>query len=174
MFVTVYVTLGGVNGPPAVPDEVRPPAGVTVIGPAATAALIVTENACVAVPPPVTWTVKLEVPAAVGVPLSRPAEERLRPAGSVPADTDQVYGVVPPAAASVWLYAVPTVPAGNGDVVVIVGATATGGSLGSPGNVSPLISVTLLIPSPSESSGSTFVILVVIFTPDPNERIAWP
>ena len=77
-------------------------------------------------------------------------------------------------AANVWLYAVPTVPAGNGLAVVIVGATATGGSLGSPGNVIPLISVTLLMPSPSESSDSTFVILVVIATADPNDRMAWP
>jgi hypothetical protein len=41
VFVTVYVTLDGENGPPAVPDEVRPPAGVTVIGPATDAADIV-------------------------------------------------------------------------------------------------------------------------------------
>jgi len=34
VFVSVYDRLDGVNGPPAVPDEVRPPPGVTVIGPA--------------------------------------------------------------------------------------------------------------------------------------------
>jgi hypothetical protein len=38
----------------------------------------------------------LEVAAAVGVPPSTPVEGfRLRPAGNVPADTDQLYGVVP-------------------------------------------------------------------------------
>jgi hypothetical protein len=41
VFVSVYDTLDGVNGPPAVPDEVRPPAGVTVSGPAADAAATV-------------------------------------------------------------------------------------------------------------------------------------
>ena len=138
---------------------------------AAVAALIVTENAFVAVPPPVTWTVKSKVPAAVGVPPRAPAEERVRPAGSVPADTDQVYGVVPPVAANVWLYAVPAVPDAS-EAVEIVGATAAGGSLEMPGNVIPLISVTLLMPSPSESSDSTFVSLVAIATADPNDRIA--
>jgi hypothetical protein len=54
------------------------------------AGLIVTENTFVAVPPPVAWTVKLEVPAAVGVPPRTPAADRLRPAGSVPADNDQL------------------------------------------------------------------------------------
>ena len=54
------------------------------------AGLIVTENGFVAVPPPVTWTVKLKVPAAVGVPPRAPPVDRVRPAGSVPADTDQL------------------------------------------------------------------------------------
>ena len=38
----------------------------------------------------VTATVKLEVPAAVGVPEITPAVERVRPEGSVPADRDHV------------------------------------------------------------------------------------
>jgi hypothetical protein len=41
VFVSVYDWLDGVNGPPAVPDEVRPPAGVTVSGPATFPALTV-------------------------------------------------------------------------------------------------------------------------------------
>jgi hypothetical protein len=58
----------------------------------------------VAVPPPVTWTVKdgggVAV-AAVGVPLITPVEAfRVSPAGRLPAVTDQLYGVVPPVAAS--------------------------------------------------------------------------
>jgi multidrug efflux pump subunit AcrA (membrane-fusion protein) len=75
------------------------------------------------VPPPVSvaWTVTLNVPAAVGVPLNTPAE-KVSPAGSVdPGATDQLYGVVPPEAASVWLYAWLTVPAGSGLVVEIAG-----------------------------------------------------
>jgi hypothetical protein len=73
--------------------------------------------------PPATRTVKFEAPAAVGVPPSTPAADRLKPAGRVPADTDQLYGVIPPVATSVWLYAVPTAPAGS-VAVVIVGAAA--------------------------------------------------
>jgi hypothetical protein len=87
---------------------------------------MVREKAWVEEPPPVTWTVKFDVPAAVGVPLITPVEAfRLNPAGRVPAETDQLYGVVPPVAVIVWLYAVPTVPAGSGLAVEIVGA-ATG------------------------------------------------
>jgi hypothetical protein len=68
--------------------------------------------------------VKLEVAAAVGVPLRTPAEDRASPAGSVPADTDQVFVPEPPVDANVSeVYAVPTVPAGNGEAVVIERAT---------------------------------------------------
>src|SRR5262249_8626573 len=52
--------------------------------------------------PAVTWTVKLEVPAVVGVPEITPvAAVRVSPAGNVPLAIDQVYGGVPPVAASV-------------------------------------------------------------------------
>src|SRR5262245_34896364 len=52
--------------------------------------------------PAVTWTVKLEVPAAVGVPEIRPEfGVRLRPAGSDPLTIDHVYGGDPPVAVSV-------------------------------------------------------------------------
>ena len=48
-----------------------------------------------------TCTVKLEVPAAVGVPVIPPvAGFNARPAGRAPA-IDQLYGAVPPVAASV-------------------------------------------------------------------------
>jgi hypothetical protein len=69
------------------------------------AALIVTEKSFVdeALLAPATRIVKLEVPAVVGIPSRTPVADRLRPAGSVPADTDQLYGLVPPVAASVWL-----------------------------------------------------------------------
>jgi hypothetical protein len=46
----------------------------------------------------VTFTVKVEVPVPVGVPEMTPEELRLRPIGSAPELTDQVYGVVPPVA----------------------------------------------------------------------------
>jgi hypothetical protein len=56
--------------------------------------------------------------AVVGVPLNTPAELSVKP-GTLPLVIDQVYGVTPPVAANVVLYAVPTVPLGNGDIVVI-------------------------------------------------------
>jgi hypothetical protein len=65
--------------------------------------LIVIDNAAVAEPPalPVTLTVKLADPAVLGVPDNAPPAERLTPAGSDPADTDQEYGGDPPDAPSV-------------------------------------------------------------------------
>jgi len=57
--------------------------------------------------------------AAVGVPVIAPvAAFNKSPAGSVPLVNDQLYGVVPPVAASVALYGAPTSPFGS-DVVVI-------------------------------------------------------
>ena len=51
----------------------------------------------------VALTVKLNVPAVVGVPEINPVVSfKLRPAGSVRLEIDQVIGVVP-VAASVWL-----------------------------------------------------------------------
>ena len=74
----------------------------------------------------VTRTVKVNVPAAVGVPLSTPPVLSESPPGAAPPTIAQlVYGVVPPVAANVCVYATPTVPAGNGDAVVIVGGPAT-------------------------------------------------
>jgi hypothetical protein len=48
-----------------------------------------------------TLTVKLKVPVAVGVPEIAPVLVKLRPAGKEPLVIDQLYGVVPPLAASV-------------------------------------------------------------------------
>ena len=54
--------------------------------------------------PLAAWTVKLNVPAAVGVPLTRPLVAlRVRPAGSEPVMTLQVIGAVP-VAVKVWVY----------------------------------------------------------------------
>jgi hypothetical protein len=52
-----------------------------------------------------------------------PPADKLSPAGNVPLDNDHVYGGVPPVAARLRLYAVPTCPFGK-DVVVITGAAA--------------------------------------------------
>ena len=51
----------------------------------------------------VTVTVKLKVPSTVGVPESRPAPDKVRPVGSAPAVTENVYGALPPLAVNVWL-----------------------------------------------------------------------
>jgi hypothetical protein len=63
--------------------------------------LIAIDSACVALAPTpsVTFTVKLDVPEAVGVPVTAPVEAvRERPAGSAPAEIDQVNAPVPPVA----------------------------------------------------------------------------
>ena len=58
------------------------------------------------------------VAAEFVVPLMAPLDGSiLRPAGNPVAD--HVYGVVPPVAATVALYAVPATPPGSGEVVVI-------------------------------------------------------
>ena len=56
----------------------------------------------------VTFTVNELLPAVVGVPLICPELLNINPAGKLPELTDQLYGVVPPLAASVAAYAVPT------------------------------------------------------------------
>ena len=53
----------------------------------------------------VTLTVNDVVPAAVGVPLICPALLSVSPAGKEPEEIDQLYGVVPPLAANVAVYA---------------------------------------------------------------------
>ena len=66
----------------------------------------------------VARTVKVLDPAAVGVP-AMVAPVSVRPAGRVPLASDQVYGAVPPDAASDCEYAVPTTPFGNDDVETV-------------------------------------------------------
>ena len=70
----------------------------------------------------VALTVKLDVPAVVGVPVITPPTSILKPAGKLPPEMSQVIGAVP-VAASVALYDTPTLPFGN-EVVVITGGTA--------------------------------------------------
>src|SRR5271155_2437830 len=79
-----------------------------------------------------TSTVNDEFPDAVGVPEIKPvAAVRLKPAGSAPAVILQVYGIVPPLAASVAEYALLTVPPGR-DVVVTEGGCATAAAIVKP------------------------------------------
>src|SRR5450631_1158178 len=61
---------------------------------------------------------------AVGVPLITPVVALIPiPAGNVPLVSAHVYGVLPPLATSVALYAVPTSPLGS-EVVVITSVLA--------------------------------------------------
>ena len=76
----------------------------------------------VAVPPAesVTLTVNEDVPVVVGVPEITPVDElRVKPAGSDPLAMAQVvYEPVPPEAAKVSEYALPTTPYGRELVVM--------------------------------------------------------
>ena len=43
-----------------------------------------------------SWTAKVKLPAAVGVPARMPAEDNVTPEGSEPEVSDQLNGPVPP------------------------------------------------------------------------------
>src|SRR5215831_15676076 len=59
-------------------------------------------------------TVKLNVPAAAGVPLTTPPEAfSVRPSGSAPADIRNAYGAVPPVTVIVKLYGAPATAPGR-------------------------------------------------------------
>ena len=51
----------------------------------------------------VALTVKVKLPAAVGVPERTPAVERVSPPGKLPLETVKVYGLLPPLAFMIWL-----------------------------------------------------------------------
>jgi hypothetical protein len=63
--------------------------------------------------------VKGTVPDIVVVPLIIPLAESVKPAGREPEASAQLYGGVPPDALSVSRYAVPTLPPGRGEDVVM-------------------------------------------------------
>jgi hypothetical protein len=67
----------------------------------------------------ITFTVKLELPALVGVPEIMPAPDSVSPAGRVPEATDQLYAWVPPAALNAALYPLPSRPAESVVVVIV-------------------------------------------------------
>src|ERR1700686_5226081 len=74
-------------------------------------------------PESATWTVKVDVPVAVGIPEITPLLFRLNPVGSLPEAKLHVRAPAPPLACRVTEYAAPTVPAVRGEVV----ATVSGG-----------------------------------------------
>ena len=76
---------------------------------------------CVGLVESVTVIETVLAPAAVGVPVIAPVDgSMLSPAGRPVAD--HVYGVVPPLALTVALYAAPATPPGSDDVVMFSGA----------------------------------------------------
>ena len=83
--------------------------------------MIVNRKLLVAVVPPMsaTRTLNLNTPDSVGVPLSSPEPSSCNPPGRSPESSAQLYGPVEPLAVNALLNAAPSVPADNGDVVVI-------------------------------------------------------
>jgi hypothetical protein len=74
---------------------------------------------CAGIEESLSFTMKVKVPSAVGVPEITPVEVlRERPGGSDPPATDQMYGVSPPVAIRVAEYPTPMEALGS-EVVVI-------------------------------------------------------
>jgi uncharacterized protein YaiE (UPF0345 family) len=118
---TVPLTMAQVYGPvppltPTLPVNGDPtvPAGGAVRVSVAAAELIVIATGPVVVfaglAESVAFTVGVDVPAAVGVPLNEQFAFSVKPAGTVPLASEHVYGAVPPFTPTVPVYAVPTVP----------------------------------------------------------------
>jgi len=71
----------------------------------------------------VAVTVKLNVAALVGVPVTAPVDALSEsPVGRLPAVTEKVDAPVPPVTLTDWLYAVPTVGAGSDAGLTVSGA----------------------------------------------------
>ena len=116
-------------------------AGVTAI-----AALTVTVYAREPVAPTVSVAVivKLNVPAALAVPVIAPLELFSdKPVGKLPADTLNVIAPVPPVVVTVWLYARPAVVVGNdAGLTAIVELTAIEYACAA---VAPTLSVAVIV-----------------------------
>src|SRR5271167_1235941 len=111
---------------PTCPEGTEPV--VIVTGETAAATVMVSDSVAVCavgVVESVTFTVNVNEPDTVGVPESVPVDAaRLMPAGKAPELMLQLNGVVPPLAAKVVEYAVPTCPEGTEPVVIVTGETA--------------------------------------------------
>ena len=110
----------------------------------------------------VTFTVKVELPGAVGVPVMIPPVLSESPTGSDPLDMLHVSGATPPLAVSVAEYAVPTIPEATVEIVI----TGTG--------LTVIVAVAVLLASCTEVAvtvtlvtdvtvaGAVYVTLVVV------------
>ena len=124
----------------------------------------VTEAVCAVVLESTTWNFSaLSLAVDEGVPVSAPVEaSRETPAGRAPEVSDHLYGVVPPLAASVPAYALPTVPAGRLPVVMLRGAGDVGfeggaGEFPEGGSVPRALVVVELPPQPAAASAMSAI-----------------
>ena len=133
-----------------------------ILGATAAALLIVIESCLETLPALlVALTVKVNVPAAVGLPVIVPLLASVKPFGKLPLTLVHVIGVVP-VAARVRLYAVPVVPFGR-DAVVMAGAVAVGlltvklavNVLMLPVPVPVTVTVAVYVPAVSPALGRT-------------------
>lgn len=102
----------------------------------------------------VTFTVKFDVPAVVGVPVIAPPL-MLKPAGKLPELIEYVSVPAPPVTAMLWLYAVPTVPAGS--VVVVIEGGALTVMVSDAVFVASVTDVAVTIADPVPEAGALYV-----------------
>src|SRR5712691_6506126 len=79
-------------------------------------------------------TVKFDVPAALGTPVTLPSAPSERPPGNAPLSRVHVYGEAPPLAPRLAVYAMPTSPPAIGMPVMDAGVEACVGLGGGVGD----------------------------------------
>lgn len=109
------------------------------VGWIAFATLMFSKLAAVAPALSVTWMTKMKAPVAVGDPEMVPPF-RLRPVGSAPTETLQLYGGVPPLAWRLELYEELRLPTGSDLVCIVRGALET---------IRVALPVTVALPDPT-------------------------
>jgi hypothetical protein len=116
------------------------------------------------VPASVTLKVRFVVPmpAAVGVPEITPAEFMARPAGRVPLVIVHAYGGIPPLAATVPEYAVPTVPATSAPVVTAGAAGTVMVAVAVFVMSATEVAVTVTVSAVLEAAGAVYVAALVV------------
>jgi hypothetical protein len=103
--------------------------------------------------------VKFDVPGLDGFPVIVPPPLSVKPCGSVPAVTDQVLPPLPPDAASVCEYAVPTVALGSDEVVTASAALTTSVSAWSSVLAAESRTLTVKLEVPAASGMPTNVLV---------------
>src|SRR4051794_23858281 len=115
--VFVRVTDASAAAPTARGANLTVPGAAVITG--ATLTIVTERDATARQPSAATArTLKVNVPAVVGVPASTPDAPSDRPGTGVPPASENVYGPVPPLAVSDCEYATPTVPPAGVPVMV--------------------------------------------------------